>query len=385
MCSEFLNNFAKSGEILNKKQVKVESQDESDGEGSPENELFCAQIIQNLIDGKGGANSDNNYEDKVKRSQLVRMENQQSRQIQQQQQQGENRIRNYGDRNAAFDDDFKLEYMDLEEFLTENELPIEGVFNEQEQQQRQMQFQQIPPALYPQNKQTNNNFLEMQNSVHSSLTTPQSTSNSSSSNSSPNSSQNCFKPQPQLQPQPKSHQQTGKFLSDQQFSEFGSIKIPLRQSASYGSTCSISGQSTPNAPSSASDLNSSFSDNKFFSNSDLSKTMVAATKQALDTCFNNRALNMATSGDKSEMIPVLRKRRKQMVSEEFKDDKYWERRRKNNMAAKRSRDARRAKETQIAYRASVLESENIKLKEELKKAKAENHMLKDRLRQYEVV
>jgi hypothetical protein len=36
-----------------------------------------------------------------------------------------------------------------------------------------------------------------------------------------------------------------------------------------------------------------------------------------------------------------------MVSEESKDDKYWERRRKNNLAAKRSRDARRAKENQV--------------------------------------
>ena len=41
----------------------------------------------------------------------------------------------------------------------------------------------------------------------------------------------------------------------------------------------------------------------------------------------------------------------------MKDDKYWARRRKNNMAAKRSRDARRVKENQIAMRASFLEKE----------------------------
>lgn len=35
---------------------------------------------------------------------------------------------------------------------------------------------------------------------------------------------------------------------------------------------------------------------------------------------------------------------------ETKDDAYWERRRKNNEAAKRSRDARRAKEDEIALR-----------------------------------
>ena len=35
---------------------------------------------------------------------------------------------------------------------------------------------------------------------------------------------------------------------------------------------------------------------------------------------------------------------------DIKDDAYWERRRKNNEAAKRSRDARRAKEDEIALR-----------------------------------
>lgn len=34
----------------------------------------------------------------------------------------------------------------------------------------------------------------------------------------------------------------------------------------------------------------------------------------------------------------------QFVPDDLKDDKYWARRRKNNMAAKRSRDARRMKE-----------------------------------------
>jgi len=41
----------------------------------------------------------------------------------------------------------------------------------------------------------------------------------------------------------------------------------------------------------------------------------------------------------------------------LKDDKYWARRNKNNMAAKRSRDARRSKENQIAMRAAFLEKE----------------------------
>ncbi|XP_046347550.1 transcription factor ces-2-like [Haliotis rufescens] len=50
------------------------------------------------------------------------------------------------------------------------------------------------------------------------------------------------------------------------------------------------------------------------------------------------------------------------VPEERKDDAYWERRRKNNEAAKRSRDARRMKEEEIAMRAAYLEQENLKLR-----------------------
>lgn len=54
---------------------------------------------------------------------------------------------------------------------------------------------------------------------------------------------------------------------------------------------------------------------------------------------------------------MIKKSRKQFVPDELKDDKYWARRRKNNIAAKRSRDARRQKENQIAMRARYLEKE----------------------------
>lgn len=56
------------------------------------------------------------------------------------------------------------------------------------------------------------------------------------------------------------------------------------------------------------------------------------------------------------------RRRRQFVPDDLKDDKYWARRRKNNMAAKRSRDARRMKENQIALRAGYLEKEVSTLK-----------------------
>lgn len=55
---------------------------------------------------------------------------------------------------------------------------------------------------------------------------------------------------------------------------------------------------------------------------------------------------------------------------------YLEKRRKNNEAAKRSRDARRAKEDEIAIRAAFLEQENLRLKYELATLKDETEKLR---------
>ena len=74
---------------------------------------------------------------------------------------------------------------------------------------------------------------------------------------------------------------------------------------------------------------------------------------------------------------------KQFVPNELKDEKYWARRRKNNMAAKRSRDARRMKENQIAVRASYLERENDLLRKQLEDFKRETKVLKTKLARYE--
>ena len=63
-------------------------------------------------------------------------------------------------------------------------------------------------------------------------------------------------------------------------------------------------------------------------------------------------------------------------AQDVKDQAYWERRRKNNLAAKRSRDARRAKEDEIAIRAAFLEQENIQLKWEVARLKSETARLR---------
>jgi len=71
------------------------------------------------------------------------------------------------------------------------------------------------------------------------------------------------------------------------------------------------------------------------------------------------------------------------VPDELKDEKYWARRRKNNLAAKRSRDARRMKENQIALRADYLERESDQLRKQMEDLKRENQKLKLKLIQYE--
>ncbi|KAM8837843.1 TEF transcription factor, PAR bZIP family member a isoform 2-T2 [Spinachia spinachia] len=71
------------------------------------------------------------------------------------------------------------------------------------------------------------------------------------------------------------------------------------------------------------------------------------------------------SEDELKPQPMIKKAKKVFVPEEQKDDKYWNRRKKNNVAAKRSRDARRLKENQITVRAAFLERENAALRSEV--------------------
>jgi hepatic leukemia factor len=120
----------------------------------------------------------------------------------------------------------------------------------------------------------------------------------------------------------------------------------------------------------------------------------------------------AFSDEELKPQPMIKKSRKQFVPDEMKDDKYWARRRKNNMAAKRSRDARRMKENQIALRAGFLEKEvntrrvlkcfallikqfsfcsslslpqNMNLHREVEQLKQENMELRARLSKYQEV
>merc|ERR1711978_493382 len=69
--------------------------------------------------------------------------------------------------------------------------------------------------------------------------------------------------------------------------------------------------------------------------------------------------------------PIIKKRSKLFVKDQEKDDKYWEKREKNNTAARRSREARRLKENQIALRVAHLERENGNLKQNVESCQFE--------------
>ncbi|XP_068605677.1 HLF transcription factor, PAR bZIP family member a [Brachionichthys hirsutus] len=89
------------------------------------------------------------------------------------------------------------------------------------------------------------------------------------------------------------------------------------------------------------------------------------------------------SAEELKPQPMIKKARKVFIPDDMKDDRYWARRRKNNVAAKRSRDARRLKENQIAIRAGFLEKENAALRTEVADMREELGRCKTVMAKYE--
>ncbi|KAK6176746.1 hypothetical protein SNE40_014987 [Patella caerulea] len=67
---------------------------------------------------------------------------------------------------------------------------------------------------------------------------------------------------------------------------------------------------------------------------------------------------------------IVQRRAKRSIPDNDKDDKYWEKRKRNNMAAKRSRECKRQAETDIRNKVSFLEEENALLRKEISLMKA---------------
>ena len=64
---------------------------------------------------------------------------------------------------------------------------------------------------------------------------------------------------------------------------------------------------------------------------------------------------------------------------EERDDKYWERRRKNNFAAKKSRDARKVRENQLNLKVACLENANTVLRSKLQREMKKSQELTEEL------
>ncbi|CAL1536991.1 unnamed protein product, partial [Lymnaea stagnalis] len=59
------------------------------------------------------------------------------------------------------------------------------------------------------------------------------------------------------------------------------------------------------------------------------------------------------------------RRAKRVIPDTEKDDKYWEKRKRNNMAAKKSRENKRLVENDIRQKVMYLEEQNALLRKEI--------------------
>lgn len=149
---------------------------------------------------------------------------------------------------------------------------------------------------------------------------------------------------------------------------------------------SLSNGNTTRRPDSGDDGERTSPDN---SNSSTATATNGSTKQSNGEAGTNGCNGVANgggdfsppNGDTADGGgPIRNGRQRSKLPDSQKDQAYWERRKKNNEAAKRSRDARRAKEDEIAIRAAYLETQNARLQYELAKALAEVSLLRQALR-----
>lgn len=82
------------------------------------------------------------------------------------------------------------------------------------------------------------------------------------------------------------------------------------------------------------------------------------------TSSDGDAASTAGPGTAGTSSSSVRKRRERNpIPDSKKDEKYWRRRMKNNLAAKRSRETKREKENQLTMRAAFLEKEHWRLRQ----------------------
>ena len=93
------------------------------------------------------------------------------------------------------------------------------------------------------------------------------------------------------------------------------------------------------------------------------------------------SVNQHTSHSGSGSSSRRARSEKKPIPAEKKDNKYFERRKRNNYAAKKSRDYRKQREDEIAMRANQLEKDNANLKAQLAMLREEAASLQGMLMQ----
>ncbi|XP_036937749.1 hepatic leukemia factor-like isoform X1 [Acanthopagrus latus] len=230
------------------------------------------------------------------------------------------------DKTLPYDGDtFQLEYMDLEEFLSENGIPSSPSHHHHHHSQHQPHAPPCQPPIMPQAPPTPaSTVMDLSNHASTSIRTSV-------------VSPNCLHSSPARAGLPNSRNTPSPIDPD-------SIQVPVGYEPDPA---------------------------------DLALSSVPGQEM-----FDPRKCKF--SAEELKPQPMIKKARKVFIPEDLKqDDKYWARRRKNNLAAKRSRDARRLKENQIAIRAGFLEKENSALRQEVADLRKELGRTKNILAKYE--
>nr|XP_057913756.1 D site albumin promoter binding protein b [Doryrhamphus excisus] len=251
------------------------------------------------------------------------------------------------DRTVAADGGlFQLQYMDLEEFLTENGMG--NMHNNNSSSSAQIPSQSSQSAVPNQSSQ---------------CLPPSSPPGSSSS--SPSSSPSLLGLEVA---QPQSLTGSGDCLHGSQTSMNDSCESPSSSSSSPSSSCPPLLTPTGSGP----DGMGMF---------DMDPSDIILSNGPGQQNFDPR--RQSFSEEELKPQPMVKKARKILVPDNMKDEKYWSRRYKNNEAAKRSRDARRLKENQISVRAAFLERENAALRQEVAEMRKELGRCRSILSKYE--
>jgi len=83
--------------------------------------------------------------------------------------------------------------------------------------------------------------------------------------------------------------------------------------------------------------------------------------------------------------PMVRKSERRFISAEQKDKQYWERRKRNNAAAKKSRESRREKEIEVNRKSELLQKENEGMRFTIMNLQERNTQLENSLNIYKEI